>query len=84
MVIEMAELLAELTGDTLRSAIEALAARQPAAQRDSVMLNALWDALVGQELEPGARGWGDYLAFKQAIVRLTAEIPGLRFVEADS
>ncbi len=84
MAIDMARILAELTHDSLRHTIDRLAADLPAEQRNSVMLNAIWDALVGEELEPGARGWGDYLAFKRAVVQLVGEMAGMRFVEADS
>ena len=84
MAIDMQRVLSELTRDQLQDTIKTLAAGLPAEQRTSVMLNAIWDALVGAELEPGARGWRDYLAFKQAVVRLVGETPGMRFVEADS
>ncbi|NLG28538.1 MAG: hypothetical protein GX557_11550 [Chloroflexi bacterium] len=81
---DVQRVLRELTAGSLASVLESVAERLPPEQRQSVMLNSLWDALVGEQLAPGARGWADYLAFKAAVVRLVAALPGCRFVEADS
>jgi len=75
----------EITPDRLEQTILSIARSQPPGQRESVMLNSLWDALVGGgPLAPGTKGWEAYLAFKQAIARLVAQIPGMSFIEADS
>jgi hypothetical protein len=82
---DIERIIAELTSDALQQTIVGISRSQPPDQRESVMLNSIWDALAGTgSLEPGASGWTDYLAFKQAVMRLVGLIPRMRFVEADS
>jgi hypothetical protein len=82
---DIGRIIAELTSDALRQTILGIVRSQPPDQRESVMLNSIWDALAGTgPLEPGASGWADYLAFKRAVIRLVGQIPRMRFVDADS
>ena len=77
-------IVASLTPGRLRQIVLELAKTQP-ADDPGVMVNRIIDTVTqGEDVGTGSEGWQAFLRLQQAIRDTVAQIPGLKYVEADS
>ena len=83
---DMERIIAALTADRLRTAILELSQRPDATCRDTVGVAAIARRLA-EEAAPGGEKvtwpWEQYLRFSKALRLALADVPGLRYVEAE-
>ncbi len=78
------KIVASLTPGRLREIILELGKTQP-ADDPGVMVNRIIDTVTqGQDIGTGSEGWQATLRLQHAIRDTVAQIPGLKYVEADS
>lgn len=78
------QIVASLTPDKLRGLVLELSKTQP-KDDPGIMVNRIIDALTqGQDIGTGSEGWESFLRLQQAVRDTVAQVPGLRYMEADS
>ena len=78
------QIVAALTPGKLRQTILELARNQPPDDQ-GVMVNRIIDTLTrGEDLGTGSEGWEGFLRLQHAVRDTVAQIPGMRYIEADS
>ena len=79
------QVLAALSPGRLRGIILELASTQAPDDREGVTIGAIMDALTGvQDLGSGPEGWEAFLKLREAVKATVAQIPGMKYIEADS
>jgi hypothetical protein len=77
--------LARLSPGSLRRIVLEIAATQAPDNRDGVAVVPIVEVLTeGLDLGAGSEGWQAHLRLKRAIMEAVAQVPGLKYVEADS
>lgn len=79
------QILAALGPGHLREIILRLASTQAPDDREGVGLGPILDALTGvKDLGSGPEGWEAFLKLREAIKATVAQIPRMKYIEADS
>jgi hypothetical protein len=78
------QIVATLTPTRLRQVILELAKTQ-SADDPGVMVNRIIDTVTaGEDVGTGSEGWQAFLRLQQTIRDTVAQMPGFKYIEADS
>jgi len=79
------QILAALGPGRLREIILRIASTQAPDDREGVGLGPILEVLTGvKDLGVGPAGWEAFLKLREAIKATVAQIPGMKYIEADS
>jgi hypothetical protein len=79
------QILAALSPGHLREIILRISQGQAPDNREGVGIGPILDALTGvKDLGAGPEGWEAFLKLREAIKATVAQIPGMKYIEADS
>ena len=78
-------ILATMTPERMRAIIQDLASKQAPDDRSGVTLGAIYEVLMQRkDMGEGPESWRVFLKLKQMVMDMVAQIPGMKYIEADA